>query len=356
MIERCFRERVRLQENVQLLREGARESEPIANPEPTNNINTERQRARARERERERQRMEEIYARQTQPRGGSATKHSKSDLKLKLALEANNPKFKQYAKSLSPSGKSPRQKYVGCDLNDNDPITQESFSDMHLKKIKYLSKIKTKLPDGKIITHCYDTIPFYNYILDCNNKGKNPINLKMGKVELTEEQKEEVFKKIKFFTKQPTLGRYIDTSIKYFLKAKYRPHTYSSGYFTTFVVEPLINIGSIDFDVIHNEPMYESTVILKPTLHKGAIISRDDMLFEDTSDETVLLIQKGMENGSLLKVKNYPYWKNDYGRDNMPYNYKLLLLPSFISPSTRDSIDTLEFRTRIFNNTLRTLI
>lgn len=67
------------------------------------------------------------------------------------------------------------------------------------------------------------------------------------------------------------------------------------------------------------------------------------MLFEDTSDETVLLIQKGMENGSLLRVKNYPYWKNEYGRDNMPYDYKLLSLPLFIRPSTRDSIDTLEF-------------
>jgi len=29
------------------------------------------------------------------------------------------------------------------------------------------------------------------------------------------------------------------------------------------------------------------------------------MLFEDTSDETVLLIQKGIENGSLLKVNTY---------------------------------------------------
>ena len=319
----------------------------------------EREREREEEREREREREREIANQEFMDYwftngGGTKKKLSKSDLKLKLALEADN--FKSFAKSLSPSGKSPRQKYIGCDLNDNDPITQESFSDMHFKKIKYLSKIKTKLPDGKIITHCYDTIPFYNYILDCNNKGKNPINLKMGKVELTQEQKEEVFKKIKFFTKQPTLGRYIDTSIKYFLKAKYRPHTESSGDFTTFVVEPLINIGSIDFDVLHNDLVNGSIGLLKPTLHKGAIISRDDMLFEDTSDETVLLIQKGMENGSLLRVKNYPYWKNEYGRDNMPYDYKLLSLPSFIRPSTRDTVDRLEFRTRIFNNTLRRLI
>ena len=128
-------------------------------------------------------------------KGGDKTKLSKSDLKLKLALEADNPKFKKYAKSLTPSGKSPRQKYVGCDLNANDPITQETLGDLHLNKIKYLSKIKTTLPNGKIITHCYDTIPLYNYILDCNNKGEDPINLAMGKDKLTIEQKKKYLKK-----------------------------------------------------------------------------------------------------------------------------------------------------------------
>ena len=74
-------------------------------------------------------------------------------------------KFKEYAKELTPSKKSPRQKYINCDLNDVDPLTHESFNDMHIKKLKYLSKIKTVLPNGKIITNCYDTVPIYNYIL-----------------------------------------------------------------------------------------------------------------------------------------------------------------------------------------------
>ena len=71
-------------------------------------------------------------------------------------------------------------------------------------------------------------------------------------------------------------------------------------------------------------------------LHIGPIISRDDILFEDTSDETVLLIQKGIDNGSLLKVNTYPYWNsNDSREGNMPYGYKLLSLPllSLKSPS-----------------------
>ena len=53
------------------------------------------------------------------------------DLKLNLALEAN--KFNKYAK-LSPSGKSPRQKYIGCNLNELDPITQDKLENLPLKK------------------------------------------------------------------------------------------------------------------------------------------------------------------------------------------------------------------------------
>lgn len=286
--------------------------------------------------------------------GGSKTKLSKSDLKLKLALEANNPKFTKYAKALSPSGKSPRQKYVGCDLNNNDPITQETFEDLHLKKIKYLSKIKTTLPDGKIVTHCYDTIPLYNYILDCNNKGIEPLHLALGREPLTRQQKEEVFKKIKFFTKQPTLGININTTKKYFLKANFTHSPYNNGYYTTYNLYAQINIGSIDFNIINNNSAYFGAIQI--VLHNGPIISRDDILFEDTSDETVLLIQKGIENGSLLKVNSYPYWNsNQLIEGNMPNGYKLLSLPPFTF-SSNDSIQQLEERTKIFNNRLRRLI
>jgi hypothetical protein len=275
--------------------------------------------------------------------GGSKEPLSKSDLKLKLALEAH--KFKKYAKLLSPSGKSPRQKYIGCDLNDNDPITQETLGDLHFKKIKYLSKIKTTLPDGKIVTHCYDTIPLYNYILDCNNKGDIPLNLKIGKVPLTQQQKEEVFKKIKFFTKQPTLEININTTKKYFLKANYKPSEHSEDHYTTYDLYAQINIGSIDFNLSGNMAFI---------IHKAPIISRDDMLFEDTSDETVLLIQKGMENGSLLRVNSYPYWKSDIFTIRIR-NDKILSLPQFTF-SARDSMQELEERTKVFNNRLRILI
>jgi len=335
------RERVRWEQNVRMLQEREENREVIANSEPITNINNARQAERERRRERERQRMEEIFARQTRLQGGSNRKLSKSDLKLKLALEAD--KFKEFAKPLSPSGKSPRQKYIGCDLNDNDPITQETLKDLHFKKIKYLSKIKTTLPDGKIVTHCYDTIPLYNYILDCNNKGDTPLNLKIGKIPLTQQQKKEVFKKIKFFTKQPTLEININTTKKYFLKVNYKPS--QEDHYNTYDLYAQINIGSIDFNLFGN---------MEFIIHKAPIISRDDMLFEDTSDETVLLIQKGMENGSLLRVNSYPYWKSDIFTTGIR-NDKILLLPPFTF-SSRDSMQELEERTKVFNNRLRILI
>ena len=399
------RDRQRWRQSMQMIREAARErGETTTNSEPTINtnsyVNSERQTERERRRARERERMEAIYRGQTAPReqiatereslaqqesaqqesarqesaqqererlgqelrrmgywlpngGGNKTKLSKSDLKLKLALEAN--KFKQYVE-LSPSGKSPRQKYIGCDLNDNDPITQETFGNLHFEKIKYLSKIKTTLPDGKIVTNCYDTIPFYNYILDCNYKGVIPLNLAIGKVPLTQKQKAEVFKKIKFFTNQPTLEINIDITKKYFLKANYIPSTYSSDHYTTYDLHAQINIGSIYFNIIVNNNSSLNLGGLQKILHKGPIISRDDILFEDTSDETVLLIQKGMENGSLLKVNTYPYWNSNHlSTGNIPYNYEILSLPPFTF-SSNDSIQQLEEKTKVFNNNLRLLI
>lgn len=351
--------------------------------------------------------------RQSRQGGGTKKTLSKSDLKLKLALEADNPKFNKFAKKLSPSGKSPRQKYVGCDLNDNDPITQETLSDLHFKKIKYLSKIKTTLPDGKIITHCYDTIPFYNYILSCYNNGEEPENLAVGREPLTTKQKDEVFKKIRFFTKQSTLRSNINIIKKYFLKAKYISNL------KTYKLEALINIGTIDFDVINynkiDKPppplrrrypsgmdpaeyeLYDNYVAerrqrrarglfnvtdstptsnsssnpsssssnsydlyeVEPTLlHTGPILSTDDMLFEDTSDATVILIQQGMANGYLLRLTTYPYWIPETQTDtntSRPTNYKFLLLPPD-NFRNYDEIEEIKQKTKVFNNTLTRLV
>ena len=292
--------------------------------------------------------------------GGSKEKLSESDLKLKLALEAH--KFKEFAK-LSPSGKSPRQKYIECDLNDNDPITQEQFSNMHFKKIKYLSKIKTTLPNGKIITKCYDTIPLYNYILDCNNKGIKPINIAQGKEPFDILQLDEVYKKIKFFTKQPTLERNIDTAHKIFLKTLYLQPGGEMYGLPYYIIGANISIGSVLFPVSHdnftNPTLYPTHLgrlarLEVLSLVFAPIISRDDILFEDTSDNTALLIEQGVEKGSLLKVNKYPYWHKE-GIIYIPNPHDFLILPPF-SWNNNDSFNTMKERTHVLNNEIERLI
>lgn len=96
---------------------------------------------------------------------------------------------------------------------------------------------------------------------------------------------------------------------------------------------------------------------VEPThLHTGPILSRDDMLFEDTSDATVLLHQQGMTNGSLLKLPTYPYWIPETRMDiNRPTDYKFLLLPpdNFIDEDTNEE---LKEKTKVFNNRLTRLV
>ena len=96
---------------------------------------------------------------------------------------------------------------------------------------------------------------------------------------------------------------------------------------------------------------------VKPThLHTGPILSRDDMLFEDTSDATVLLIQQGMANGSLLKLTTYPYWIPETQMNiNRQTNYKFLLLPPN-NFRTNDEIEEIKEKTTVFNNRLTRLV
>jgi len=288
----------------------------------------------------------------------------KENLKIKLALESDN--FKQFAKSLSPSGKSPRQKYMECDLNDVDPITNESFRDMHFNKIKYLSKIKTINPNGKVITKCYDTIPLYNYILDCNSQGVEPKNIAFGGREsFTGTQLDEVFKKIKFFTKKPTISRNTDVAntnllvtnakiVPYFDKGQPRIIGNERGYMYTMKLH--ISIGSILFPVIIFNNRYAGGLNAMPPVQislteEYPVIQGDEILFEDSSDNTIILIQKGVANSSLLQFSHYPYWNGmrtgirDIGRG---FVKNFINIPVFTWSET-DTIDVLRERTKVFN-------
>ena len=117
-----------------------------------------------------------------------------TNLKNKLVLSSNNDKsIKKYFDSI-------------CH-NDRDPLTQEIFTDMHIKKINNLSKIGNNTDlNGKNICTCYDTVFLYNYILDKIRKGEQVVNIARGRdIYFTNDDFDEVFTKIKKFTNKPTL-------------------------------------------------------------------------------------------------------------------------------------------------------
>ena len=125
---------------------------------------------------------------------------------------------------------------------------------------------------------------------------------------------------------------------------------YGFPYYTIFAN---IIIGSIRWPISYDNNIYWQNGMIQLLL--APIISRDDILFEDTSDNTVLLIEKGVENGYLLKLNKYPYWHRE-GFINMPNPLNdLLELPSF-SWSSNDDFDRLKERTHVVNNRIERLI
>ena len=264
------------------------------------------------------------------------------DVKLNLALEAN--KFNKYAKKLSPSGKSPRQKYIGCNLNELDPITQKKLSDLPLKKIKYLSKITSTLDNGEKITHCYDTIPLYNYILDCYNKGTVPFNLALGSVSLTEDQLKEVYKKIKYFTTEKTLSSSLKSE-KIMLKYEYKERDYYNFEFYDLLGK--IEVGGIKFSICWVDRSFYYGGIHKKRLFTGAIIDEDDL-----TEDTIKLIDEGMKNTKLIQVKKYPYHK-EYSSKLYDTTKILVDLPRFPIDPPPSTLAELTKITRDFNDKLK---
>lgn len=265
------------------------------------------------------------------------------DIKLNLALASN--KFNKYAK-LSPSGKSPRQKYIGCNLNELDPITQKKLSDLPLKKIKYLSKINSTLDNGEKITHCYDTIPLYNYILDSYNKGTRPLNLALGSVPFTEDQLKEVYEKIKYFTTEKTLG--ITSSIKnkkIMLTYEYIERDYFS--FEYYDLIGKIAVGGIKFDILWIDRSFHYGGVHKKPLFSAPIIDEDDL-----TEDTIKLIDKGIKNIKLLQVNKYPYHK---GYSTKIYDTTKILdnFPPISFNPRSATLQELTKKTREFNDKLK---
>jgi hypothetical protein len=107
------------------------------------------------------------------------------------------------------SNSSSYKEVEGYYVNDNDPYTQEAFDDMHPNKRKNVSDIVYVAENNKVFHFRFDTVSIYNYLLECIDSCVKPINF-INKTELTNENIDEICRKIKYFTKKPTYNSSLD--------------------------------------------------------------------------------------------------------------------------------------------------
>ena len=223
-----------------------------------------------------------------------------------------------------------------CDLTGNEPFTMELYADMHAKKIKYLSKIKTVI-NGKTYVNCYDTVNIYNYVLDCHKTGKVPENVALGRKPFTTDNLKEIFKKIKYFTKQKTLevNDNIYKNIRLVGIAKAIEEN-------EYNISLNIKIGTIQFPIFLGKIDDDNEFYI----HKGELFTIDETDYDNSSDKTIIVIQKGISNGRLLEQFHYPYIPTRL----IKKTNNILSLPKF------PDIGTLEEKTRQFNDQLDLLV
>ena len=192
-------------------------------------------------------------------------------------------------------------------VNDIDPYTQEKFSDMTPKKKKYASDIIYK--NGTQEYHYrFDTVSIYNYILKCIDVCEKPINF-FNRVELTDDNIDEICKKIKHFTKKPTYN--LSSEIKPLLVdcSKYYYNYLEFEWWEYVKTEDLekeiigniniyiaIKLGDIIFKII------EEDVLKLPIFNSNKS--------ENISYDIVGLLQEKISEDVFISRRFFPYRKN----------------------------------------------
>ena len=195
----------------------------------------------------------------------------------------------------------------GYYVNDIDPYTQEKFSDMTPKKRKYSSDIIYK--NGTQEYHYrFDTVSIYNYILKCIDVCEKPINF-FNRVELTDDNIDEICKKIKHFTKKPTYN--LSSEIKPLLVdcSKYYYNYLEFEWWEDVKTEDLekeiigniniyiaIKLGDIIFKII------EEDVLKLPIFNSNKS--------ENISYDIVGLLQEKISEDVFISRRFFPYRKN----------------------------------------------
>ena len=251
------------------------------------------------------------------------------------------------ANHISSSSGSGIVKPDGYYRNDADPYTQENFEDMLLYKRKHTSDI-VHMVNGKEFHYRYDTVSLYNYIIDCVRDCVQPVNIAVGRdALLTPENLDEVCRKIKKFTTQPTYAS-SNEIIAALANCKYdncleltaipnvdrniihemnRTGDYKIvGKYTIYLN---LKLGGILFKVINkidddlslyddfpNQTNPKNAIIMTlPILHNDAAdISRFDPDYTD-GDVMLMYMKDRLAKGELLGDKYFPNRKNnDVGR------------------------------------------
>ena len=231
--------------------------------------------------------------------------------------------------------------------NEEDPNTQEDFDEMDEMKQKYTSDIVYYDENNKKIHYRFETITMYNYVLNCIENCKEPKNILVN-IELTDENLDEICRKIKFFTNKPTLNSHMEVrallaNCKHDNLLAFSYDVVNLPVYTTMpiigrlYIYLVINLGGILFRVINkidpdgsvpdnfpNQTDFDNSVVLVlPNL-------TDDTLteLEETYHPVYILteLQQKLPKGDMLGVKYFPYRKNNNDGERWK---KIVKLPEF---------------------------
>ena len=233
--------------------------------------------------------------------------HSKYSGNLKAFTTISDKKNNKRGNNGNNSNSSSYKEVEGYYKNDIDPYTQEAFQDMHPKKQKYASDIIYK--NGTQEYHYrFDTVSIYNYILKCIDFCEKPINI-FNRIELTDDDLDEICKKIKHFTKKPTYN--LSSEIRPLLVdcSKYYYNYLEFEWWEDVKIEDLekeiigniniyitIKLGDIIFKIIEEE------VLKLPIFNSNKS--------EDISYEILQLLEDKLSEGVFISRRFFPYRKN----------------------------------------------
>lgn len=239
---------------------------------------------------------------------GSIIRHlSVNDTNRKAFTTISDKKNNKRDNNGNNSNSSSYKEVEGYYKNDIDPYTQEEFSEMTPKKQKYASDIIYK--NGTHEYHYrFDTVSIYNYILKCIDFCEKPINF-FNRVELTDDDIDQICKKIKHFTKKPTYN--LSSEIRPLLVdcSKYYYNYLEFEWWEDVKTEDLekeiigniniyiaIKLGDIIFKII------EEDVLKLPIFNSN--------ISENISYDIVGLLQEKISEGVFISRRFFPYRKN----------------------------------------------